>query len=194
MKIAQMEAGISSYNIECMELRVLICTDEELKNITDQILEGCRSVDKEIVTSAAEAILVLLLADIEKTWMNKICDSLLELCFYRKEPGLHDFLHLLDISRYLDKMELSEFRQKRISTILADIDSQTDYTQITEESETQIKEIIMTRMLCAHLAYQLYLYEEKQNMEHSDGTLLWKDICRGERSCKEFAEVRNGWI
>ena len=103
----------------------------------------------------------MLLADIEKTWMNKICDSLLELCFYRKEPGLHDFLHLLDISMYLDKMELSEFRQKRISTILADIDSQTDYTQITEESETQIKEIIMTRMLCAHLAYQLYLYEEK---------------------------------
>ena len=52
----------------------------------------------------------------------------------------------------------------------------------------------MTRMLCAHLAYQLYLYEEKQNMEHAEGTLLWKDICRGERSCKEFAEVRNGWI
>lgn len=81
-----------------MELRVLVCTDEELKNITDQILEGCRSVDKEIVTSAAEAILVLLLADIEKTWMNKICDSLLELCFYRKEPGLHApyfaFLHI----------------------------------------------------------------------------------------------------
>ena len=145
------------------------------------------------LTSVAEAILVLLLADIEKTWMNKICDSLLELCFYRKEPGLHDFLRLLDISMYLDKMELSEFRQKRISTILADIDSQTDYTQITDESETQIKEIIMTRMLCAHLAYQLYLYEEKQSMEHSDGTLLWKDICRGERSCKEFAEVRNGW-
>lgn len=36
--------------------------------------------------------------------------------------------------------------------------------------------------------------KKKQNMEHSDGTLLWKDICRGERSCKEFAEVRNGWI
>ena len=101
VKIAQMEAEISSYNIECMELRVLICTDEELKNITDQILEGCRSVNKEIVTSAAEAILVLLLADIEKTWMNKICDSLLELCFYRKEPGLHDFLYLLEIGMYL---------------------------------------------------------------------------------------------
>ena len=194
VKIAQMEAEISSYNIECMELRVLICTDEELKNITDQILEGCRSVDKEIVTSAAEAILVLLLADIEKTWMNKICDSLLELCFYRKEPGLHDFLYLLEIGMYLGKMELSESQRRRMSTILADIDSQTDYTQITEESETQIKEIIMTRMLCAHLAYQLYLYEEKQNMEHADGTLLWKDICRGERSCKEFAEVRTRWI
>ena len=140
-----------------MELRVLICTDEELKNITDQILEGCRSVDKEIVTSAAEAILVLLLADIEKTWMNKICDSLLELCFYRKEPGLHDFLYLLEIGMYLGKMDLSESQRRRMSTILADIDSQTNYTQITEESETQIKEIIRTRMLCAHLAYQLYL-------------------------------------
>ena len=97
-----------------MELRVLVCTDEELKNITDQILEGCRSVDKEIVTSAAEAILVLLLADIEKTWMNKICDSLLELCFYRKEPGLHDFLRLLDISmyRFTDRLQ-SNYRRIR---------------------------------------------------------------------------------
>ena len=49
-------------------------------------------------------------------------------------------------------------------------------------------------ILCNKRIEGVYLYEEKQNMEHSDGTLLWKDICRGERSCKEFAEVRNGWI
>ena len=59
--------------------------------------------------------------------------------------------------------------------------------------EEKIKNIIDIRKNSAGLANQLYLYEEGENIEHSKGALIWKEICRGEKSCVEFSEVKNNW-
>ena len=195
--ILQMAEEMETYNISCTELYTLVCTGDELKNIVESIMEGCRSVDEDVETSAIGAArLLLLTSDDEeyKEYTEQICDELMELCRYRKEPGLDDFLIALHNCLYMYKLKLNETSRNRLSKTLCDLAVVTDYAKWPDASENKIKEIITIRKHSADVAFQLYLYEEKENLEHCEGSLIWKEICRGEKSCVEFQEVRAGWV
>ena len=64
-----------------------------------------------------------------------------------------------------------------------------------EDSEKELKQKVEIRCQGAALAFQLYLYEKSwKNGQHSEASLLWRDICCGIKAEDEFVEVRNVWI
>lgn len=126
-------------------------------------------------------------------YINQICNEMLILCRFRKEPGLSDYLIALYNTMYLHKLKLNKKTIKLMSAALTELAEWSDYSNLDEDVEEKIKNIIDIRKNSAGLANQLYLYEEGENIEHSKGALIWKEICRGEKSCVEFSEVKNNW-
>ena len=91
------------------------------------------------------------------------------------------------------QLKLNKKTIKLMSVALTELAEWSDYSNLDEDVEEKIKNIIEIRKNSAGLANQLYLYEEGENIEHSKGALIWKEICRGEKSCVEFSEVKNNW-
>lgn len=192
-KIFQMIDEMEKYDIPCIELYVLAAPDDEIKNIVESIIEGFKSAHSDIETSAMCAVRVLLMSDVEEKYINQICNEMLILCRFRKEPGLSDYLIALYNAMYLHKLKLNKKTIKLMSVALTELAEWSDYSNLDEDVEEKIKNIIEIRKNSAGLANQLYLYEEGENIEHSKGALIWKEICRGEKSCVEFSEVKNNW-
>lgn len=192
-KIFQMIDEMEKYDIPCIELHVLAAPDDEIKNIVESIIEGFKSAHSDIETSAMCAVRVLLMSDVEEKYINQICNEMLILCRFRKEPGLSDYLIALYNTMYLHKLKLNKKTIKLMSAALTELAEWSDYSNLDEDVEEKIKNIIDIRKNSAGLANQLYLYEEGENIEHSKGALIWKEICRGEKSCVEFSEVKNNW-
>ena len=109
-------------------------------------------------------------------------------CFFSNQyAGISDLFEGLSVWKE-EKYRKLQGTYPVIFLSFADV-KQTNY----EDAVRKIKNIIDIRKNSAGLANQLYLYEEGENIEHSKGALIWKEICRGEKSCVEFSEVKNNW-
>ena len=160
-KIFQMIDEMEKYDIPCIELHVLAAPDDEIKNIVESIIEGFKSAHSDIETSAMCAVRVLLMSDVEEKYINQICNEMLILCRFRKEPGLSDYLIALYNTMYLHKLKLNKKTIKLMSAALTELAEWSDYSNLDEDVEEKIKNIIDIRKNSAGLANQLYLYEDQ---------------------------------
>lgn len=185
-----MECGI-----EAIEISAMITSDDNLSQIVKAVINGLRSVNKEKVDASVYAAEILVHECYHIPAVQDILKEMLTLCLYRKEPGLKHYLNTVhDLLYSVQDIELSVDILKMLNAILDNIDEQTNYINNIEKSEKEIKGVIQTRISCAMLSYQLYRYEQRNQMSHSSSVLNWKDICRGKKSGNEFVEVKRCWL
>jgi len=66
---------------------------------------------------------------------------------------------------------------------------------VREEDIKEFKENIKVRKQCATLAFLVYRFENTfYEGQHCPEVEEWRDICTGEKSENEFAEVKNCWL
>lgn len=183
------------YNIDALELEVLIVSEKELIQTEKKIISGLRLVDCGKVLSAVYAAEKILYECYDTSSFYRILKEVIVLCLYGKEPGTEYCLNVIRNILYLDKdIKLSKNILDMLYEILDNIDKKTNYEQNLGKQESEIKKIIKIRMACAGLAYQLFKYEKRKNIPESFAVSNWKDICRGKKSLKEFVEVKKYWL
>lgn len=183
------------YDIEALELEVLIVSEKELIQTEKKIISGLRLVDCGKVLSAVYAAEKILYECYDTPSFYRILKEVIALCLYGKEPGTEYCLNVIRNILYLDKdIKLSKNILDMLYEILDNIDKKTNYAQNLGKQESEIKKIIKIRMACAGLAYQLFKYEKRKNIPESFAVSNWKDICRGKKSLKEFVEVKKYWL
>lgn len=183
------------YNIDALELEVLIVSEKELIQTEKKIISGLRLVDCGKVLSAVYAAEKILYECYDTSSFYRILKEVIVLCLYGKEPGTEYCLNAIRNILYLNKdIKLSKNILNMLYEILDNIDKKTNYEQNLGKQESEIKKIIKIRMACAGLAYQLFKYEKRRNIPESFAVSNWKDICRGKKSLKEFVEVKKYWL
>ena len=193
-RINEMAGELREFGLETIELFVLLAPPEDLDQVEKRIINGLRSADREMTIASVNAADKLFRDCSQVSCVENIFKELILLCLYRKEPGLEHCLVTVHNYLYLGNMEVSEDILNMLYETLDAIDKQTDYEKNIEKSDKEIKYLIKIRKACAGLAYQLYQYEERKKISHSDTVLKWKDICRGRRSSKEYSEVKRHWV
>ena len=193
--IMKMIDDIKTYEIDTIELSVLVSSEENLPQVTKTIIDGLRAVDKERIISAVNASESILYNCYKMSNVKDIFKEMMILCLYRKEPGLRSYLNAIHQLLFLvNDIELTSEDLKRLYEILDNIEEQTSYINNIEKSEKEIKDIIRTRIACAGLSYQIYKYEKRKSIDHAPEVLNWKEICIGKKSSAEFVEVRKVWF
>ena len=193
--IIKMIDDIKTYEIDTIELSVLVSSEENLPQVIKTIIDGLRAVDKERIISAVNASESILYNCYKMSNVKDIFKEMMILCLYRKEPGLRSYLNAIHQLLFLvNDIELTSEDLKRLYEILDNIEEQTSYINNIEKSEKEIKDIIRTRIACAGLSYQIYKYEKRKSIDHAPEVLNWKEICIGKKSSAEFVEVRKVWF
>lgn len=112
----------------------------------------------------------------------------------RKEPGLEYFLMIIHNIFYRTNSRFPSKIMKGVSQVLRLVEK---YTRINFQTSTQeeFKENIKVRKQCATLAFLVYRFENTfYEGQHCPEVEEWRDICTGEKSENEFAEVKNCWL
>ena len=194
-RVKKMTNKMREYGIDTVELAVLFTPTEGLNQVIEDVINGLRSVDASKVLLSVNAAEKILRECGQKNDVYNIFNEMLILCLYRKEPGLEYCLIAIHNILYSVKdINLDEKILDMLYEILDNIDEQTSYEKNIEKSEKEIKNLVKIRIACASLAYQLYQYEMRKDICQSDAVLNWKNICRGKKSLKEFAEVKRRWF
>lgn len=193
-RLRNMLEEISSYEIVGMELEVQVAEKEQISLVVKKIMNGLKSADEKTVISAMNATEYFLKRQSDSDYTKILWDFLVDLCRYRKEPGLGGVLTVLHNLLYTNQNCLSEETLLSLNDALNDVIRGTDYERYMDKTERELRQAIEIRESCANLAYQLYLYEQKNQVEFSPAVLDWKDICRGKKSIYEFSEVRRCWL
>lgn len=167
---------------------------EQIQPVIKKILKALKSADAKMVISGLEATEYLLTRQGNSDETIELWNCLIDLCRYRKEPGLEGTLITLHNLLYRNCKELSEDVILSLNDALNDLIQQTDYENYTNKTERELRRAVELREGCANLAYQLYLYEKRKQIELSSAVLNWKEICRGKKSLHEFSEVRRCWL
>ena len=190
----RMVAEMDDYGLETIELSAMIGPEDRLDQVVEEVIAGLRSADKEKTDASAYAAENLLLDCYHAPAVGNILNELLLLCQYGKRPGLNICLAIVqDLLYFRNDVKLSVDSLNKLNEILESIDKLTCYPDHMEKNEKEIKEIIRIRISCAKLAYQLYLYRQRNPTDRLPAVLVWKDICRGKRSKTEFTEVKRCW-
>ena len=187
---------MKEHGLETLELSVLLAAEEEeLPGLARKIIMNMRSNDEDKANAAVDGGVRILYDHYFIPETEAVLKAIVELCLYRKEPGLLHALSKADyaIFKILDK-DLTQDVMRMLYETLDNIDKYTAGIHIIEKSEQEIKYRIRIRSACAQLAYQLWEIEEKNGTEHSLAVMNWREICRGKRSRTEFAEVRRCWV
>lgn len=192
--LRSVEQQMEEHGLETLELSVLLAAEEELPGLAREIIVGMRSNDEDKANAAVDGGVRILLDHHSVPETEAVLKAIVELCLYRKEPGL---LHTLSkVDQVMSKMpdiDLTQDIMLMLYETLDNIDKYTAGIHIFEKSEQEIKYRIRIRTACAQLAYQLWKNEEKNGTVHSSAVLNWREICKGKRSRTEFAEVRRCW-
>ena len=177
-----------------MKIYLFIAEKEQIPLIVKRIKNGLKSSDEKTVISAMNATEFILKRQSDSDYTKILWGELIDLCRYRKEPGLGSALTVLHNLLYINQKCLSEETIASLNDALNDVMRETDYERYMEKTERELRHAIEIRESCANLAYQLYLYELNNHVEFSNAVLNWKDICRGKKSIREFSEVRRCWL
>lgn len=182
------KSGIATY-----EADLLILEDSDTQAFAENLVEGLYSSNREISISASRAI-ERYITRINDKYKWYLFEELLKVIRSRKEPGLQAFIISAYNVFYRNTEQVPGKIVQMVEKTLMIIAEQTDY-QGKKIEEDELKKKLEIRSGCAGLAYQLYCYENSyvQNDIHSDATILWKEICVGEKSSDEFSEVKNEW-
>lgn len=184
---------METYGIPSLEGIVLLAANEEKDRIKDEILDRLYDSDREIVTSAAIAAWEYL--ERAESWEKEeiICEFG-KLVRARKQPGLNTFLTVLHNIFYKKEYEFPQYVMNILWKAIMELEKETRYGD-NLSGERRVKECIEIRKACAGLAFEIYRYECRCNMNpHSQAVLYWRDICMGNGQDKEFTEVRNQWL
>ena len=193
-EIIKMSDQIEDYGMPSIEIKALCVEDDDIKSVIDKTVYYLHSAYSKEVDSAVNASEILLKSDIDDNNISEMLNELVNLCRYRKNPGLRHFLIVLHNYLYNNEIIVNDEIYFKLCEMLNYIDEQSDYTQYLNYNETEFKKIIELREACSNLAYQLYVYEEKNVIDHSKEVLIWKNICRESKSLYEFSEVKRSWI
>lgn len=181
--------GVESLELECF----LASSDKDLNSLVERVIKSLESYNNRVVDSAINASDYIFDVYPNSKYSKKIFVELIQICKYGK-PGSKKALILLHNYLYRGNVELTNDIYTMACDALKYANNRTCYNNIVDKTDSEIKEIIKQREACANFAYQLYCYEANNFDKHSDETLLWKDICRGNRSIKEFNEVKKCWL
>ena len=193
-RLKDMMQEIATYEIAELELEVQMADMEQIQPVVKKILKALKSVDAKMVLSGLEATEYLLTRQGNNDETIELWNCLIDLCRYRKEPGLEGTLITLHNLLYRNCKELSEDVILSLNDALNELIQQTDYENYINKTERELRCAVELREGCANLAYQLYLYEKRKQIELSSAVLNWKEICRGKKSLHEFSEVRRCWL
>lgn len=194
-RLLEVAEEIQGYGICSIQLSVLATDDGNLAMFESSLIHGLRSSNKNEADAAVGASEILIMNSYGTAATDTVLREIMLLCLYRKEPGLHHALNVLHNFLYRNSdIVLHDADIKLLQESLGAIASQTKYDRFYQCSEEDFRNNILTRISCAGLAYQFYLYEERCGIGHSETVLEWRDICIGDKSASEFAEVRRRWL
>lgn len=183
------ESGIATYEAD---LAILKSEDAEafISNLVDELY----SSDREISVSASRALEKYIIRTKDEKTKWDLFVELLKVIRSRKEPGLQAFIISAHNVFYRNTERMPDKIMKTVEKTLLEIAKQTEYLD-QEMEENELKKKLEIRSQCAGLAYQVYCYEKTfgQDDIHSAATIIWRELCIGEKSSNEFSEVRNEW-
>ncbi|MBQ9609870.1 MAG: hypothetical protein IJV15_10570 [Lachnospiraceae bacterium] len=185
-ELSEMTKDAGEHGFGVIELEILCDFDIENDILHNDVINLLNSTDEQLVCSAVGASEVLINELHDSEISVELFYELMKLCRYRKEPGLKMFLTALHNCLYRKKFRLNDKLYQSLCEVLDIIDIYTNYNENLDKNESEIKNIITIREACANLAYQVYVYETDNDIEHSPAILNWKDICRGKKSLSEF--------
>lgn len=183
------DEGIYSWEVEAMFL-----ADEKVPAFMNEMLELMYETESDMVFSATMAVEKCLETIMDQQLKENTLLELFNLIKARKEPGLEYFLMIIHNIFYRTNSRFPSKIMKGVSQVLRLVEK---YTRINFQTSTQeeFKENIKVRKQCATLAFLVYRFENTfYEDQHCPEVEEWRDICTGEKSENEFAEVKNCWL
>ena len=183
------DEGIYSWEVEAMFL-----ADEKVPAFMNEMLELMYETESDMVFSATMAVEKCLETIMDQQLKENTLLELFNLIKARKEPGLEYFLMIIHNIFYRTNSRFPSKIMKGVSQVLRLVEK---YTRINFQTSTQeeFKENIKVRKQCATLAFLVYRFENTfYEGQHCPEVEEWRDICTGEKSENEFAEVKNCWL
>ncbi|MDC7286793.1 hypothetical protein NXH76_03175 [Blautia schinkii] len=184
---------METFNIPSFEAEILFMSESEKIEYADVIIDNLYHYETQMTVGAARALEKVLYSISDEDVKKYLLSELAKVIRARKEPGLSSLLISAHNIFYKAEEPFPESFMNQINKAITMIAYQTDYRE-KEMTASEIKRNAELRSWCASLVYQIYCYDERMSQEHSEGVLLWKDICTGFKSELEFTEIKNKWL